>query len=87
MQKIKTLEWLEELSGESFKSGWSGESLYYRARWDEICGKAGREARRQRLCPPRDVRAASYALDILGIPYQYTEADQDDRGRWFIYWR
>ncbi len=87
MRKLKTLIVLEDKLGEILKSGLSGESLYYCAEWEEIEERAAREARRQRLSEPHDVRAANYALDLLGIPNHYSEADQDEKGNWTVYWR
>ncbi len=87
MEKLKTLRMLEEELGEVLHSGMSGEYLYYCAEWEEIRELSVRKARKQHAVEPNDVRAANYALDLLGIPSQYTEADQDETGDWVIYWR
>ena len=87
MDKLKTLRVLEDDFGESLKSGMSGESLYYSAHWEEIAIRACQVAHEQQLAKPDDVRAANYALDLLGIPNHVTEADQDSKGNWIIYWR
>jgi hypothetical protein len=87
MPKLKTLRVLEDELGTVLKSGMSGESLYYSARWEEIRSKAGRVARLQGLDPRIDVRCASYALTLLGVPNHYSEADADEKGNWIVYWR
>ena len=64
------------------------EDIYYSASWDEIRELAHREAQRQNLAEPgADVQRANYALSLLGIPHQDTEAQQDAQGNWYIYWR
>jgi hypothetical protein len=86
--KIKTLRSLvSELGGEVPISGMTREVLFYSARWDEIQRLAAIEARRQYLEAPSDVRCAGYALDILGVPNEHSEADQDEKGNWIVYWR
>jgi hypothetical protein len=87
MTKLKTMRVLEDELGEVLKSAMSGESLYYCAAWEEIERQAAWRARKHHLSPPNDVRAANYALDLLGIPNHYTEADQDEKGTWIVYWR
>jgi hypothetical protein len=87
MFQLKTFTVLEEKRGEIVKSGLSGESLYYAVSWEELEEAAGRAAHEKEARPPNDVRAAGYALDLLGIPNQYVEADQDEAGDWVIYWR
>lgn len=87
MYKLKTLIVLEDELGEVLKSGRNGESLYYCADWEEIEEQAAQEARKERLSETHDVRAADYALDLLGIPNNYSEADQDEKGNWTVYWR
>ena len=87
MSKLETMRVLEDEMGQIVKSAQSGESLYYRARWDEIKRRSAFQARKHHLSPPNDVREADYALDLLGIPNHYTEADQDEKGCWFVYWR
>jgi hypothetical protein len=87
MDKLETLTVLEDEFGGIFKSGISGESLYYSAHWEEIREQASRIAGEQHLAAPDDVRVANYALELLGIPNRYTEADQDESGRWIVYWR
>jgi hypothetical protein len=86
MQKLQTLSVLEDELGEVLKSGMSGESLYYSAHWEEIQEQAVQVAREQYLDVPTDVRAANYALDLIGIPYLTVEADQDEKGNWIVYW-
>ena len=78
---------LEDELGEVLKSGMSGESLYYCAHWEEIIRRAVRIAKRRHVFPPNDVRLANCALDLLGIPNHYSEAGQDEKGNWIIYWR
>jgi hypothetical protein len=78
---------MQETDAEAFRSGFSGQPLYYSARWNEIRELAWKEARRQRLARPDDVRCAGYALDILGIPNEHSEADLDEKGIWTVYWR
>ena len=78
---------LEDELGEVLRSGMNGESLYYSANWREIERCAARWARRCHRLEPSDVRVANYALDLLGIPNHYTEADQDEKGNWIVYWR
>ncbi len=78
---------LEDELGEVLKSSMSGESLYYCAHWREIEQRAAWRARKSNQLEPNDVRAANYALDLLGIPNHYTEADQDEKGNWIVYWR
>jgi hypothetical protein len=86
--KLESLRALEEEFGEVVKSGFTGRSIYYCAKWEEILTLAIKEARRQDLSPPiEDVRCANYALDVLGIPNSHSEADQDERGNWIVYWR
>ena len=85
--KLTSLRVLVSELGELFRSGLSGEALYYSAKWEEIRGLAEQAARRQRLVPPDDVRFAGYALDIAGIPREYAEAELDDQGDWIVYWR
>ena len=87
MHQLKTLAVLEDESGVVLSSGLSGESLYYSASWNEIQEQAVRVAREQYLTVPTDVRAANYALDLIGIPNQRVEAGQNERGAWIIYWR
>ena len=87
MYQLKTLRVLEDELGEVLKSGASGKSLYYSAHWEEILGQAIKVAKEQDLWEPNDVRLANYALDLLGIPNHYSEADQDEKGNWIIYWR
>ena len=87
MRKIKTLRVLEDELGEVLKSGLSVESLYYSARWDEIQGLAEKEARRQDRDPPGDVRCAGFAWAMVSRPNTYTEADEDEKGNWIVYWR
>jgi hypothetical protein len=85
--KLTSLRVLVSELGELCKSRWSGEALYYSAKWEEIRGLAEQAARRQKIVPPDDVRFAGYALDIAGIPREYAEAGQDDQGNWIVYWR
>lgn len=73
--------------GEVLKSGMTGQIVYYSAYWEEIYRKARQIARKQHLFEPNDVRLANVALDMLGIPNCHSEADQDDKGNWIIYWR
>lgn len=88
MQKLKTLRVLEDELGEVQKSSMNGESLYYSAHWEEIQDRAvDAVTRKQHLSKPDDVRVANYALDLLGIPNYYVEADQDEDGNWIVYWR
>ncbi len=87
MTKLKTMKVLEDKLGQILKSALSGESLYYCAQWEEIERLAAWRARKHHLSEPNDVRAADYALDLLGIPNHYTEADQDEKGQWIVYWR
>lgn len=87
MQKLQTLKVLEEELGEVLKSGVGRESLYYSARWEEILKRATQAAKEQDQWEPNDVRLANYALDLIGVPNHYSEADQDDEGNWIIYWR
>ena len=87
MYQLKTLAVLEDELGEVLLSGLSRQSLYYSAYWNEIQERAVRVARKQYLTVPTDVRAANYALDLIGIPYRAVEAGQDERGTWIIYWR
>ncbi len=87
MSKLKSMRVLEDELGEVQKSAMSGESLYYSALWEEIQEEAARIAKAQNSFPPNDVRAANYALDLLGIPNHVTEADQDEAGNWIVYWR
>lgn len=87
MDKLKTLRVLENELGTVLKSGLSDESFYYSAEWDEIRWLARRAARVFHHEVPTDVRAAHYALDLLGIPNHCVEADQDERGAWMVYWR
>ncbi len=77
---------MPEIDGDVFRSGFSKYPLYYSARWDELQEMAWKEARRRNLAKPDDVRWADYALDILGIPNHRCEADQDEKGTWFVYW-
>jgi len=85
--EIKSLRVLmEEIDGEVFRSSFSNQPLYYSALWDEIQEMAWKEARRRNLARPKDVRCASYALDVLGIPNHHTEAEQDRQGNWLVYW-
>jgi len=77
---------MPEIGEGVFRSGFSKEPLFYSARWNEIQDLAWKEARRQNLAKPDDIRGAHYALDILGIPNQHSEADQDEKGTWFVYW-
>ena len=85
--KLRSLRVLVSELGELCKSSWSGEALYYSAKWEEIRALAKEAAERHRLVPPDDVRFAGYALDISGIPREYSEVDQDDQGDWIVYWR
>ena len=85
--KLRSLRVLASELGELCRSGWSGEALYYSAKWDEVRALAKEAATRQRLAAPDDVRFAGYALDISGIPREYSEVDQDDQGDWIVYWR
>jgi len=78
---------MEDCDAEIFRSGFSGQPLYYSARWDEIQEMAWKEARRRGMARPDDVRCANYALDILGLPNEHCEADQDEKGNWIVYWR
>ena len=78
---------MQETDADIFRSGFSNQPLYYSARWNEIQERASQEARRQGLARPDDVRCANYALDILGIPNEHSEADQDEKGNWIVYWR
>ena len=87
MVKLKTLRLLEDEWGVVFRSGMGGESLYYRAHWEEIRSKAGKVARRVGLSPYIDIRCAGHALDLLGLPNHYSEADVDEKGNWIVYWR
>ena len=87
MQKLQTLSVLEDELGEVLKSGMGGESLYYSAHWEEIQEQAVRVAKEQYLERPMDVRAANYALELLGILSQAVEAGQDEKGNWIVYWR
>lgn len=87
MEKLQTLKVLEDELGEVLKSGACGESLYYSAHWEEILERATRMAKEQGRWEPNDVRQANCALDLIGIPNHYSEADQDDEGNWIIYWR
>lgn len=87
MKKLQTLKVLEDELGEVLKSGTSRESLYYSAHWKEIFERAAKVAKEQGRWEPNDVRLAYYALDLLGIPNRYSEADQDDEGNWIVYWR
>lgn len=87
MQKLLTLEVLEDALGYIPKSALSNESLYYRAFWTEIQPRAASIARKHNLNEPDDVRVADYALELLGIPNHYTEADTDGKGNWLVYWR
>ena len=85
--KLTSLRVLVSELGELCKSSWSGEALYYSAKWEEIRALAEQAAKRQSLTAPDDVRFAGYALDIAGIPREYAEADLDDAGNWIVYWR
>ena len=87
MEKLQTLKVPEDELGEVLKSGTSRVSLYYSAHWEEIRERATRVAKEQDRWEPNDVRLANYALDLLGIPNHYSEADQDDEGNWIVYWR
>ena len=87
MKTLHTFRLLEEELGSVLQSGTTGESLYYAMEWDELCEKAGQAAREQGGFGPNDVRVAGYALDLLGIPNQYVEADQAEDGAWMVYWR
>lgn len=87
MAKLKTLRILEDKLGEVPKSGLSGQSLYYSASWEEIRKLSWKAAQAQYREAPEDVREAGYALDLLGIPYESTEAELDDQGNWIVYWR
>jgi hypothetical protein len=87
MTKLKTMKVIEDKLGQILKSALSGESLYYCAHWEEIERQAAWRARKHHLAEPNDVRAADYALDLLGIPNHYTEADQNKKGQWVVYWR
>jgi hypothetical protein len=87
MQKLQTLKVLEDELGEVLKSRMSGESLYYSVHWEEIQTHAGAVARKNHVIEPGDVRVAGYALDLLGFPNHYSEADQDEKGNRIIYWR
>lgn len=85
MAHLKTLKALDGSKGET-TSG-TGELILYSAHWNEILILAAQEARRQSSATPCDVRIAGYALDLLGIPNQHSEAELDESGRWIVYWR
>jgi len=87
MSLFKTLKVLEDELGEVLKSGSTGESLYYSIHWEELVEDANKVLEGQDETPIGDVRSAGYALDILGIPNHYTEADEDENGNWIVYWR
>jgi len=87
MSQLKTLTILEDELGEVLKSGETGESLYYSIRWEELRGRANRKLRADHWPAVEDVRSAGFALDTLGIPNEHSEADQDGRGNWIVYWR
>ncbi len=72
--------------GELFKSGMTGEPLYFSAHWEEILALTDKEARRKGVWPI-DIRCAGYALDLLGICNKYSEAEVDEKGNWIVYWR
>lgn len=84
---IESLKILEDKFGEVMRSNMTGESVYYSARWEEIRDKAGVRAKQIGYPEPGDIRAADYALDLIGFPYHSLEADTDEAGEWFIYWR
>jgi hypothetical protein len=86
MYKLKTLRVLEDELGGFLASGLNG-ALYYSASWNEVQEQAVQAARRQYLEAPTDVRAANYALDLIGIPNDRVEAEQNERGAWIVYWR
>jgi len=87
MSNFKTLLLLEDQFGGNFKSGITGDSLYYSLEWQELQKVASRIANRKSWSQPKDVREADYALDLIGIPHQAVEADQDQTGAWIICWR
>jgi len=87
MSQLTTLSILENELGEVLESGATGESLYYSVRWEELRGKANRKLRADHWPTVQDIRAAGFALDILGIPNEHSEVGQDDRGNWIVYWR
>lgn len=86
MGKLTTLRFLMDDFGELFKSGATGEPLYFSAHWEEITRLAARKAR-ERGVWPIDVRSAGYALDLIGILNRYSEAELDEKGNWIVYWR
>lgn len=86
MEKLKTIRFLLDDFGEMFKSGMTGEPLYFSAHWEEIRELTNKEARRNGTWPI-DVRSAGYALDLLGISNRYSEAEVDENGNWIVYWR
>ena len=71
------------------KSGSTGESLYYSVSWEELRDEANRVLAEHLKSDSflGDVRYAGYALDVLGIPNRHSEADQDEKGNWIVYWR
>ena len=87
MTRLNTFKLLEEELGTILQSGMTGESLYYAMEWDELREKAGQAAEEKGDTGPNDVRVADYALDLLGIPNQYVEADEAEDGTWMVYWR
>lgn len=86
MGKLQTIRVLADEPQEVFRSGATGEILYYSAHWEEIRQLTNKKAREQGTWPI-DVRCAGYALDLLGIPNHHSEAEPDEKGNWIVYWR
>jgi hypothetical protein len=85
MSKLKSLR-VQIEDGEVLESAWTGEKLFYSALWSEVQMHAEKEAKRINCTVPTTIKAAGYALELIGIPCHYLEADMSEDD-WVIYWR